>query len=110
MSFMLGRFALLAVVLVSSVAKAQVEPPPTTDQDAPHGKVLFNRNLDSPEVEKKAAAPVEQANVDVSDAERSSLTFTAYDLDVHLIPAASQLSAAIARNWRSSAARASARS
>jgi hypothetical protein len=89
-----GRFALLAVfVLVSSVARAQVEPPPTTDQDAPHGKVLFNRNLDSPEVEKKAAAPVEQANVDVSDAERSSLTFTAYDLDVHLIPAASQLSA-----------------
>ena len=93
MSFV-GRFALLAVfVLVSSVARAQVEPPPTTDQDAPHGKVLFNRNLDSPEVEKKAAAPVEQANVDVSDAERSSLTFTAYDLDVHLIPAASQLSA-----------------
>jgi Peptidase family M1 domain len=91
-SFMLGRFALLAVVLVSSVAKAQVEPPPTTDQDAPHGKVLFNRNLDSPEVEKKAAVPAEQANVDVSDVERASLTFTAYDLDVHLVPAASQLS------------------
>jgi len=90
-SFVVGRFALLAIfVLVSSVAKAQVEPP-TTDQDAPHGKVLFNRNLDSPEVEKKAA-PAEQANVDVSDVERASLTFTAYDLDVHLVPAASQLS------------------
>src|SRR5271170_737914 len=89
---MVGRFAVLAIfVLVISVAKAQVEPP-ATDQDTPHGKVLFNRNLDSPEVEKKAGAPAEQANVDVSDVERASLTFTAYDLDVHLVPASSQLS------------------
>ncbi len=92
MRSVLGRFAVLAIfVLVNPVAKAQVEPPPTTEQDAPHGKVLFNRNLDSPEVEKKAAVPAEQANVDVSDAERASLTFTAYDLDVHLVPAESRL-------------------
>ncbi len=93
MSFVVGRFAVLAIfVLVSSVAKAQIETPPTADQDAPHGKVLFNRSLDSPEVEKKAAVPAEQANVDVSDVERASLTFAAYDLDVHLVPASSQLS------------------
>jgi hypothetical protein len=86
-----GRFALIAtLVLVSSVAAAQVEPQ-TTDQPAPQGKVLFNRNQDSPEVEKKAKAAAEQANVEVSDAERASLTFTAYDLDVHLIPAESRL-------------------
>jgi hypothetical protein len=91
-SFVVDRLAVLAVfVLASSIAVAQVEPP-TTDQDAPHGKVLFNRNLDSPEVEKKETMPAEQAHVDVSDAERASLTFTAYDLDVHLVPAASQLS------------------
>jgi hypothetical protein len=86
-----GRFALLAtLVLVSSIAAAQVEPQ-TTDQAPPQGKVLFNRNQDSPEVEKKAKAAAEQANVEVSDAERASLNFTAYDLDVHLIPAESKL-------------------
>jgi hypothetical protein len=86
-----GRFALLAtLVLVSSIAAAQVEPQ-TTDQPAPQGTVLFNRNQDSPEVEKRAKAAAEQANVEVSDAERASLTFTAYDLDVHLIPAESRL-------------------
>ncbi len=42
-------------------------------------------------MEKKAKAAAEQANVEVSDAERASLTFTAYDLDVHLIPAESRL-------------------
>ncbi len=72
---------------------AQVEPstPPTTEQAEPHGQVLFNRNQDSPEVEKKPKTAAEQANVEVSDAERDSLTFTAYDLDVHLIPAESRL-------------------
>jgi Peptidase family M1 domain len=86
-----GRFALFAALaLMSSIAAAQVEPQ-TTDQAAPQGKVLFNRNQDSPEVEKKAKAAAEQANVDVSDAERASLTFAAYDLDVHLIPAESRL-------------------
>ena len=85
-----SRFALLAtLVLVSSIAAAQVEPQ-TTDQPAPQGKVLFNRSQDSPEVEKAKAA-AEQTNVEVSDTERSSLTFTAYDLDVHLIPAESRM-------------------
>jgi hypothetical protein len=80
-------------VLVSSIALAQVEPPtpPTTEQAEPHGQVLFNRNQDSPEVEKKAKTAAEQSNVEVSDAERGSLTFTAYDLDVHLIPSESRL-------------------
>lgn len=86
-----GRFALVAtLVLVSSIAAAQVEPQ-TTDQTPPQGKVLFNRNQDSPEVEKKAKPAEGQANVEVSDAERASLIFTAYDLDVHLIPAESRL-------------------
>jgi len=89
--FVRGRFALFAtLVLVSSIAAAQVEPQ-TAEPPAPQGKVLFNRNQDSPEVEKKAKAAAEQANVEVSDAERASLIFTAYDLDVHVIPAESRL-------------------
>src|ERR1700716_1459729 len=86
------RLSLLAMVLVvSSAARAQATPPPDPDQAAPHGKVLFNRDQDSPAVEKSAKAPAKQSVVDVTDAERASLTFTSYDLDVHLAPAQSKL-------------------
>jgi Peptidase family M1 domain len=69
----------------------QATPPPAADENVPHGKVLFNRDQDSPAVEKTAKTSVEQHEVKVADAERSSLTFTAYDLDVHLSPAQSRL-------------------
>jgi hypothetical protein len=86
------RFSLLAMVLVvSSAVVGQTPTPPAPDQTAPHGKVLFNRDQDSPPVEKTAKAPAKQPAVAVTDAERASLTFTAYDLDVHLAPAQSQL-------------------
>jgi len=68
----------------------QATPPPASDETAPHGKVLFNRDQDS-SAEKVAKIPAEQRVVAVTDAERSSLTFTAYDLDVHLTPAQSHL-------------------
>jgi hypothetical protein len=82
--------ALATVFGVGSFAIAQVTPP-APDSTAPHGKVLFNRNQDSPGVERKAAAQQGQAVVEVSDAERSSVVFTSYDLDVHVTPAQSKL-------------------
>jgi hypothetical protein len=86
------RLSLLATILVlSSVAIGQAPPPLATDETTPHGKILFNRDQDSPPVEKTAKAQAEQHAVTVSDAERSSLTFTAYDLDVHLAPARSHM-------------------
>ena len=86
------RFSLLAIVLVvSSAARGQTTPPPDPDQAAPHGKVLFNRDQDSPTVEKATKVPAKQSVVAVTDAERASLTFTGYDLDVHLAPAQSHL-------------------
>ena len=85
------RLSLLATLFgLSSVAIAQATPP-ATDQTTPHGKILFNRDQDSPVVEKTAKAPAEHAVVAVTDAERASLTFTAYDLDVHLAPAQAHL-------------------
>jgi hypothetical protein len=72
----------------------QTTPPPAPDETAPHGKVLFNRDQkdqDSPAAEKAAKAPDQQPAVAVTDAERASLIFTAYDLDVHLAPAQSHL-------------------
>jgi hypothetical protein len=90
--FEVRRLSLLAVILVvSSVAMGQATPAPSTDESAPHGKVLFNRNQDSPAVEKPAQLPGEQPAGAVTDVQRTSLTFTAYDLDVHLAPAQSHL-------------------
>ncbi len=77
------------------------QTPPTTPPEAPQpappaGKVLFSRDADS-----QAAAPsAEQPPVltaddplHVTDAERSALAFTAYDLDVRLTPASAGISA-----------------
>ena len=89
--FVWSRLSLLATILVLSVvATGQATSPPATDETAPHGKVLFNRDQDSP-AEKATKVPAKQPVVVVTDAERSSLTFTAYDLDVHLAPAQSHL-------------------
>jgi hypothetical protein len=90
--FAVRRLSLLAMVLVvSSAGVGQTAPPQAPDQAAPHGKVLFNRDQDSPPADKAAKVPVKQPAVAVTDAERASLTFTAYDLDVHLAPAQSHL-------------------
>ena len=91
-SFVWRRLSLLMTVFaVSSVAMGQTPPPPAADQSAPHGKVLFSRDQDSAAAEKAAKVPEAQPAVAVTDAERASLTFTAYDLDVHVTPAQSQL-------------------
>ena len=79
------------ILLLTAVTTAQTPPSSTTDQTAPHGKVLFNRDQDSPSPEKTAKPQAKPPLVPVTDAERASLIFTAYDLDVHLIPAQSHL-------------------
>ena len=90
--FVVRRVSLLATILVlSSFAAGQATPPPATDDTTPHGKILFNRDQDSPVAEKATKTPAEHAAVALNDAERAALTFTAYDLDVHLGPAQSRL-------------------
>jgi Peptidase family M1 domain len=85
------RGSLFTVTLVvGSVSMAQTTPPPTPDETVPHGKVLFNRDQDTP-VAKATKPPAEQQVVNLTDAERASLTFSAYDLDVHLTPTQSRL-------------------
>jgi hypothetical protein len=78
------------ILLLSSTAIAQTASPSTPEQAVPQGKVLFNRDQDSP-AEKTAKVSAKQPSVAVTDTERSSLTFTVYDLDVHLSPAQSHL-------------------
>jgi hypothetical protein len=85
------RLCLLALTLslsflsFSSLSAAAQTTQPAT---APHEKVLFNSDKPPAQPATKTAKSIDS----VTDAERSSLTFTAYDLDVHLVPAKSQLS------------------
>ncbi len=84
---------LLAAVLCSAVAFAQQaptqqsQPQSSTSQEdhlpPPRGNVLFSRSSsDAKPADVKEPQP---ANTKVTDADRSALTFTAYDLDVHLM-------------------------
>ena len=95
---------LLAAVVCSAVVFAQQSPTQTqtkpsatqsqaqpssqdqTQEDKlppPRGKVLFSRS--SKDAQQPEGKEPQAADVKLSDAERSALTFTAYDLDVHLM-------------------------
>lgn len=95
----LRHICLLAGIFpVASTAPAQ-EPQPIpvpTDPAVPHGTVLFDSSqhpvpgTQIPETQK-GNVPNEDASATISDADRSALTFMAYDLDAHLVPAHAQL-------------------
>jgi hypothetical protein len=109
------------LTLGAGLALAQPQPAPQTtppqsaptaapDQPSqptpPHGKVLFSRDLDATDESQpephpavspnpsasNPAAPPQSDPLAVTDVERSTLTFTAYDLDVHLTPASAGIS------------------
>ncbi len=83
------------------------------EPQAPHGTVLFEKSVppvedtkpedEGPKLQERkpaesgasssssSAAANSDVKVEVSDAERSALRFVAYDLDVHLVPARSEM-------------------
>ena len=81
----------LCLCLIGATATAQQEqqtPAP------PQGTVLFNRNQETEQTQPtNKPESVSKDVVKIPDAERDSLTFTAYDLDVHITPASSHLAA-----------------
>ncbi|HMG02900.1 MAG TPA: hypothetical protein VK596_07185, partial [Edaphobacter sp.] len=85
------RFFLLFLV---STAFAASQQPSAPSQD-PQGQVLFHRNeaqpAQSPAEARKAPRTSEKDIASITDAERSAITFTAWDLDLHLAPATSHL-------------------
>ena len=88
------RNSLLAVVVLASASALAQTPqqpaPEVPPPDTPHGTVLFNRNQDTPPpAEKKPATAKTVASI--TDADRASITFTSYDLHVHLVPAKSHI-------------------
>jgi hypothetical protein len=91
--FAVVRFSVCLLVTgfaLIAVATAQ-EPQSPPDESPPHGTVLFDKDQNAAAVTKKPDAVAAQPVVAVTDAERASLVFTAYDLDVHLVQAQSQI-------------------
>jgi hypothetical protein len=94
--------ALLIPSMASMSAAAQTTTPPVppSAQNPPHqkGKVVFSRSTDengntttaSPETHPTAQAA---GAASAQDAEREAVTFTAFDMDVHLRPAEHQMAA-----------------
>jgi len=67
-------------------SQAQPSPPDAAQEDQlppPRGKVLFSRS--SNDAQQPDAKEPQSSDVKVNDVERSAPTFTAYDLDVHLL-------------------------
>lgn len=107
------RLALLTALLAAALASAQ-EPgtPPAAADDAtrpetkagsqetlpahPQGKVLFQRGEDQTQLQSARPAvkrTPEQTINSITEAERSALLFTAWDLDLHIAPAKSHVAA-----------------
>jgi Peptidase family M1 domain len=87
----LGLCVVATGFVLCAAAPAQ-EPQSPANGSTPHGTVLFDKDQETAPVVKKPDAAVAPPIATVTDVERASLIFTAYDLDVHLAPAKSQIS------------------
>jgi hypothetical protein len=87
-----------ATLFLAALSAVSQTPPPSPQDQQPHGTVIFSRSIDqngqttttngpaAPSTAgRQVAAPV------ATDAEREAVTFTAFDMDVHLRPAAQQI-------------------
>jgi len=81
------KVGLLALALLAATAHAQTPSP-----DPPKGEVIIQSG-DTPTAStpKSTTQPAADATPDITDAERSALIFTAYDLDARLTPASARL-------------------
>lgn len=95
------RFLALALLLASVAAPAQTTPPakPTPTPATPHGEVLFQSHGTPPPTpdddtppEPDSVRPKQEPTGPVlTDAQRSALLFTAYNLDARIAPATAHL-------------------
>lgn len=91
--------AITAICSAAFFCSAQTTPatPPASEIHPSKGQVIFSRSTDvngeTTTQTGPAAAPVAAASqlAPPQDAERQAVTFTAFDLDVHLNPAAQQI-------------------
>jgi hypothetical protein len=90
----------VSVSAIFLITLAIFQPHSRAQAPAPTGTVLFERTAPNPDAPEKPQPtptnPIPPQTIDtlqVTDAERSALTFTAYDLDLHLTPATAAISA-----------------
>jgi Peptidase family M1 domain len=88
-----GLCGLVGYFALGAACAQEAQSPPVGS--APRGTVLFDKDQDAAPVAqpavKKPDTMAAQPIAEVSDAERASLIFTAYDLDAHLVPATSRI-------------------
>ena len=94
MKFSPARTVLLSVLLAAVAASQLIaqnanppQPPAPSPDQQPRGKVIFSRSIDENGQTNTQAGPAapEIAKLPVAeDAERKAVTFTAFDMDVHL--------------------------
>jgi hypothetical protein len=97
----------LLALSLTTLAPAQQQPPrpqnpPEAEPQAPHGTVILHRSTDQEEQpshqqSESSSNPTTGAHatelITPTDAERSALTITSWDLNLHLAPATSHLDA-----------------
>ena len=89
----------LCLAALPALSQTTPAPPrPSSNQDQqPHGQVIFSRSADDNGQTTSAAGPAAKVGGQpvtspvATDAEREAVTYTAFDMDVHLRPAAQQL-------------------
>jgi hypothetical protein len=94
----LAALSVLSQTTPAAPAPTPNSAPTSTSDQQPHGKVIFSRSVDDsgqttttagPAAPKTAGQPV--TSPVATDDEREAVTFTAFDMDVHLRPAAQQI-------------------
>jgi hypothetical protein len=96
-------FLALTVLALTTFTSAQTPTPPEPPQQPPAGTVIHHRSTDEPQQPAESGSSSSSSNPSAvhyrtdlilpTDAERSSLLITAWDLDLHLAPATSHLAA-----------------
>jgi hypothetical protein len=126
----LAALGIVATLALSALLAAQTSQPPAPQSEQPQpptaapdqspkpalppGKVLFSReapaspdsqpHADQDQNAQKNPTPAQPDSLAVTDAERGALTFTAYDLDVHLTPATAAISVRAGITFRNDSA------
>jgi hypothetical protein len=83
--------------LSQTTATPSTPAPSSTPDQQPHGQVIFSRSVDENGQTTSAAGPAAKVGGQpvtspvATDAEREALTFTAFNMDVHLRPAAQHI-------------------
>jgi hypothetical protein len=88
------RYATLALLLASATAQQpQPAEPPHPEHPQPQGQVIFHRGEDQsqPTDNSIAKRTPEKTVASITDAERSAVAFTAWDLNLHITPATAHL-------------------